>query len=253
MNKKTVIFALVMALAILGLTATAVIAARGSARGSFDGSLVAWGCDGDLDCDGVADGPDNCDDVANADQADKDRDGVGNVCDANPNNANVSRFDGANMPIRMEHPPEIPEDVKSALALKATLTGCGDCAGNTVAGSWTGELEFVCVNHGDNTVINSAFSPGEGESGPITIEPADVSSNGKVILRLVAPANLANLEVGDICPNDKNWAAELTGVSINTLTVEHRDGSGNLLQTFAFDVEEDCESTGDDSFQCSAR
>ena len=38
----------------------------------------------DADNDGVLDGADNCPNVANADQADNDNDGIGNVCDSTP-------------------------------------------------------------------------------------------------------------------------------------------------------------------------
>ncbi len=39
----------------------------------------------DADGDGVADADDNCPDVANADQADADNDGIGDLCDDTPN------------------------------------------------------------------------------------------------------------------------------------------------------------------------
>jgi hypothetical protein len=41
--------------------------------------------DDDFDADGVDDGVDNCPSIANADQADADHDGIGNVCDSTPN------------------------------------------------------------------------------------------------------------------------------------------------------------------------
>jgi hypothetical protein len=39
------------------------------------------GCTGDADCDGIADGTDNCPATAGADQTDTDGDGLGNLCD----------------------------------------------------------------------------------------------------------------------------------------------------------------------------
>jgi hypothetical protein len=39
-------------------------------------------CDGDADCDRIADGGDNCPDAANPDQRDTDHDGAGDPCDA---------------------------------------------------------------------------------------------------------------------------------------------------------------------------
>jgi cysteine-rich repeat protein len=44
--------------------------------------------DGDLDGDGIADRVDNCRAAANADQADRDNDGAGDVCDPNPDRRN---------------------------------------------------------------------------------------------------------------------------------------------------------------------
>ena len=43
----------------------------------------------DIDGDGVPDSTDNCKNVANADQADADNDGLGDVCDAEPNHQNL--------------------------------------------------------------------------------------------------------------------------------------------------------------------
>lgn len=52
------------------------------------GICPVWGYGGDLDCDAVADGVDNCPVVANVDQADSDADGKGDVCDPCPNDSN---------------------------------------------------------------------------------------------------------------------------------------------------------------------
>lgn len=49
----------------------------------------------DLDADGIADERDNCVTVANADQEDRDHDGLGNACDACPyDRSNDSDGDG---------------------------------------------------------------------------------------------------------------------------------------------------------------
>lgn len=49
----------------------------------YQNALYAW----DDDDDGVVDDDDNCEKAANADQADNDRDGLGNVCDSTPDGA----------------------------------------------------------------------------------------------------------------------------------------------------------------------
>jgi Zn-dependent metalloprotease len=66
-------------------------------------------CDGvpdevlpDGDSDGVADGPDNCPDVANADQADLDEDGRGDLCDEDR--------DGDEVPDVADHCPDLVGD-----------------------------------------------------------------------------------------------------------------------------------------------
>jgi hypothetical protein len=46
-----------------------------------DGDGIGDACDPDKDGDGVLNGADNCPDVANADQADADGDGIGDACD----------------------------------------------------------------------------------------------------------------------------------------------------------------------------
>ena len=52
-----------------------------SSAGTLDSWTIAVTYDCDRDQDGVRNRADNCPDVANSDQADQDRDGVGDVCD----------------------------------------------------------------------------------------------------------------------------------------------------------------------------
>ena len=50
-------------------------------------------CNSDIDNDGILDGPDNCDDIPNQDQADGDDDGIGDACDNCPINSNTNQAD----------------------------------------------------------------------------------------------------------------------------------------------------------------
>ena len=51
---------------------------------------MGGGLETDTDQDGVVDAQDNCPEIANMDQADGDGDGIGDVCDANPAQADVT-------------------------------------------------------------------------------------------------------------------------------------------------------------------
>ena len=51
--------------------------------------MLCDGQGGDSDGDGICDNQDNCRNTANANQADNDNDGIGNVCDDTPNGSNT--------------------------------------------------------------------------------------------------------------------------------------------------------------------
>jgi uncharacterized protein (TIGR03382 family) len=57
-------------------------------------------CDADMDDDGMLNGADNCPELANRDQYDEDRDGVGDLCDQNGYCYVVDRLDACLDPTR---------------------------------------------------------------------------------------------------------------------------------------------------------
>jgi hypothetical protein len=69
----------------------------------MDGDNVGDVCDPDKDGDGVANGVDNCPEVANSDQADSDNDGIGDVCDT-PSNQDI---DGDGVNNNVDNCPEV--------------------------------------------------------------------------------------------------------------------------------------------------
>jgi hypothetical protein len=74
------------------------------------------GCPGDLDCDGIPDGFDNCPTVANADQGNEDGDRFGDVCDPCPPFADadpIADQDGDGVSDACDPRPTMPGDVIS--------------------------------------------------------------------------------------------------------------------------------------------
>jgi hypothetical protein len=62
----------------------------------------------DQDSDGVPDSTDNCISIANPDQADGDGDGIGNACDANPNDGPTGDLDADGIPNGTDNCPNTP-------------------------------------------------------------------------------------------------------------------------------------------------
>jgi hypothetical protein len=92
-------------------------------------------CPGDLDCDGVPDGSDNCPTVANADQANEDGDRFGDVCDPCPPYVDadpVIDTDGDGVSDQCDPRPTTPGD--KIVAFEGFAHGVP--AGWTATGTW---------------------------------------------------------------------------------------------------------------------
>jgi hypothetical protein len=116
-------------------------------------------CDsGDTDRDGVSDNTDNCQAVANQDQADADQDGIGDVCDPNAFSPDVHRHAD---PDPITGPEGSPMEVTGSFADADGTTPeitQGDGRGHTTdegGGSWTWGLMPGDDSHGDVQVIAS--------------------------------------------------------------------------------------------------
>ncbi len=71
----------------------------------------------DSDGDGVANGSDNCPTISNADQADDDKDGIGNACDPTSNGSSPGDTSGPTV------------DLDSGSASACSLHGASDLSG----------------------------------------------------------------------------------------------------------------------------
>ena len=130
----------------------------------------------DADFDGIADSNDNCPAVANADQADADNDGAGDVCDSTPNGDD----DADGVDNNIDNCPAIP----NADQADADNDGAGDVCDSTPNGD--DDVDGV-----DNNIDNCPAIPNANQT--------DTDADG----------------TGDACDSTPNGDADSDGVDNN--------------------------------------
>ena len=125
-------------------------------------------CDGDDDNDGIGDRDDNCPLDANADQADNDGDGLGDVCDSDDDNDGVADEDDA-CPQSDPSPTVVIDGCDSGVANLQIGGGCniGDEIAEIAAGAGNHGQFVSGVSHLTNDLKQDGLITG-AEKGAIT-------------------------------------------------------------------------------------
>ncbi|MCF2849834.1 PHB depolymerase family esterase [Pseudoalteromonas sp. ACER1] len=118
----------------------------------------------DADNDGVLDGADNCPNVANADQADNDNDGIGNVCDSTPD-GETSDSDSDGVSDSLDNCPLVANSDQ----LDSDADGAGDACDSTPNGDYqcteTTSSNYAHVQANRATTNGSyAYAVGSGDN-----------------------------------------------------------------------------------------
>ncbi len=169
----------------------------------------------DSDNDGIIDGLDNCNSVANADQLDTDSDGIGNVCDDDDNDGVLDIND--NCPL-----------------VSGTANGCPDADADGVA-----DANDSCANTPSGETVNAngcSDSQLDDDNDGVNnaLDQCPDTPNGEVIdvhgcpVFLLPSSNYTITITGETCRNSNNGKITITAAQSNAYTVTI---SGNGLNT----------------------
>lgn len=135
--------------------------AEGSDAATFSATIIIE--ENDIDDDGVVDDEDNCVNTPNADQADFDDDGFGNVCDSDDDNDEIADEEDP-CPLDFEN---TCDDVETG-SIKITKYDCpiGTEVNRTDNGT-TGSAPEACVLNEDGVTFSYVYNAGQSDtSGP---------------------------------------------------------------------------------------
>ncbi len=166
-----------------------------------DGDGIGDVCEPDTDGDGVDDDNDNCIDDPNADQADSDGDGIGDVCDPEGPDTDMDGLDDTTEDI---DPATNPTTFNADRFASLTSSTGGWTAGGTASVSITGTAQmFSCDINADGNLDRLQEGGGGGFEGSCSLTTAP-------------------LEVGDMITvtDDTNGAVKTLTISLTITKVE---------------------------------
>ncbi|EKD50620.1 MAG: hypothetical protein ACD_62C00479G0001 [uncultured bacterium] len=207
----------------------------------------------DPDDDGLCGTSDNCEDVANEDQADADADGIGDVCDDDADNDEI-KDDADNCPeisnadqadLDADTVGDVCDDDKDDDTILNDVDNCeivsnedqtdsdGDGEGDVCDGDTDGDL---IANEDDNcpTVANADQTDEDGDLvGDVCDNCFDVENTDQ--------ADLDADTLGDVCDSDADGDGETNDTDCDDLDASSHNGA---LEVFDF-ADNDCEGTVD--------
>lgn len=181
-----------------------------------DFMLYVTGNVADTDGDGVPDASDNCPNVANADQADADNDGYGDVCDANafaPVVATEAADASGNEGDTLTTSGAFSDADGNGTLTITKQSGAGTVTDNG-DGTWSWSLVttdngsgtvIVQANDGEHAIVTDSFDWTAANLAPNVATPSWESTT--VACR--APATLTNISFSDAGVNDAPWTVDI--------------------------------------------
>jgi Thrombospondin type 3 repeat len=154
----------------------------------------------DADGDGVPDSSDNCPNVSNADQADNDHDGIGNICDPTPNGDDTT-------------PPTISPNVSGTLGNNSWYT-------SDVTVSWTVTDDNPVTTTGCGATTITSDTAGTTLTCSATDAAGNTSSESVTIKRDAT----APVIVGSPSPGANSIGWNNTSVSVNYTCADGMSG-----------------------------